>query len=171
MERLERGAESATELGMCGKRASERASERCRRAERGAEPPTARGTSWEAGERCGVGNGARRLLEERWGLLAPPLLLSCVALPRVGAHTPGCGDPRRCPHAERAADLATGESRLIEVRHLRGVGDRVARLDEALFGVHPMPDAVQHAVEEALAVARGWAAAEAERVEDPSSVV
>ena len=42
--KLERGAESAMGLGMYGKRASERASERRRRAERGAESPTVLGT-------------------------------------------------------------------------------------------------------------------------------
>ena len=42
--KLERGAESAMGLGMYGERASGRASERHRRAERGVESPTVLGT-------------------------------------------------------------------------------------------------------------------------------
>ena len=70
--KLERGAKSATELGMYGKRASERASERRRRAERGAESSTALGThgrlergaesETELGT-CGMERGAESAME------------------------------------------------------------------------------------------------------------
>ena len=54
---LERGAESAMGLGMYGKRASERASERRRRAERGAESPMVLGTHGR------LGRGAESAME------------------------------------------------------------------------------------------------------------
>ena len=74
---------------------SERASERASaaaapRGERSRPRHVAHMESWrEVRSR----NGARRPLEERWGLLPPPLLLSCVAPPRVGAHFPAAVTP------------------------------------------------------------------------------
>ena len=61
--KLERGAESAMGLGMYGERASGRASERHRRAERGVESPTVLGThAMELGT-YGMERGAESAME------------------------------------------------------------------------------------------------------------